>query len=64
MAKAAIPAVMTGKPDLDRALSSIKQNLDVITGQARSVSRIQPLPATATLAEVIAQLNAVVERLQ
>jgi hypothetical protein len=64
MAKAAIPAVMTGKNDLDLALSSIKQNLDVITGQARNVSRIQPLSTTATLAEVIAQLNAVVERLQ
>jgi hypothetical protein len=55
---------MTVKNDLDLALSSIKQNLDVITGQARNVSRIQPLPATATLAEVIAQLNAVVDRLQ
>jgi hypothetical protein len=55
---------MTGKPDLDRALSSIKQNLDAITAQAKNVDRLQPLPATATLAEVIAQLNAVVERLQ
>jgi hypothetical protein len=64
MAKAAIPAVMTGKHDLDLALSSMKQNLDAITGQARNVTRLQPLPATATLAEVIAQLNAVVDRLQ
>jgi hypothetical protein len=64
MTKAAIPAVMTGKPDLDRALSSIKQNLDAITAQAKNVDRLQPLPTTATLAEVIAQLNAVVDRLQ
>lgn len=64
MTKAAIPTVKTGKPDVDRALSSIKQNLDAITGQAKNVTRLEPLPTTATLAEVIAQLNAVVERLQ
>jgi hypothetical protein len=64
MTKAAIPSVMTGKPDLDRALSSIKQNLDAITAQAKNVNRFPPLPPTATLAEVIGRLNAVVERLQ
>ena len=64
MTKAAIPAVLTGKPDLDRALSSMKQNIDEITAQARNVNRLEPLPATATLADVIAQLNAVVARLQ
>ncbi len=64
MTKAAIPSVMTGKPDLDRALSSIKQNIDEITAQARNVERLEPLPATATLADVIERLNAVVARLQ
>jgi hypothetical protein len=64
MTKAAIPSVVTGKPDLDRALSSIKQNLDAITAQARNVPRLDPLPDTATLAEVIERLNAVVARLQ
>lgn len=64
MAKAAIPAVMTGKNDLDLALSSIKQNLDAITGQARNMQKFAPLPPTATLADVIARLNAVVARLQ
>ena len=64
MSKAAIPAVLTGKPDLDRALSSMKQNIDAITGQARNVERLEPLPATATLADVIERLNAVVARLQ
>jgi hypothetical protein len=64
MAKAAIPSVMTAQPDLNRALSAIKQNLDAITAQAKNVTRLQPLPATATLEEVIAQLNAVVDRLQ
>lgn len=64
MTKAAIPTVATGKADLDRALSAIKQNLDAITAQARNVSRLEPLPATATLEDVIARLNAVVDRLQ
>lgn len=64
MSKAAIPAVLTGKPDLDRALSSMKQNIDEITAQARNVERLEPLPATASLAEVIDRLNAVVARLQ
>lgn len=64
MSKSAIPAVLTGKPDVDRALSSMKQNLDEITGQARNATRFEPLPATATLADVIERLNAVVARLQ
>lgn len=64
MTKAAIPAVLTGKPDLDRALSSMKQNIDEITAQARNVEKLEPLPATASLADVIARLNAIVARLQ
>lgn len=64
MSKAAIPAVLTGKPDLDRALSSMKQNIDEITAQARNVEKLEPLPSTASLADVIARLNAIVARLQ
>lgn len=64
MKKQAIPTVNTGQRDLDLALSAIKQNLDSITGQARNVRRLQPLPETATLADVIAQVNAITERLQ
>lgn len=64
MTKAAIPVVRTQQADLDLAMSAIKQNLDAITGQARNVQRFAPLPATATLADVIERLNAVVARLQ
>lgn len=64
MTKAAIPAVRTGKVDLDLALSSVKQNLDTITGQASNVTRFQPLSSGATLAEVIVRLNEIVDRLQ
>ena len=64
MSKQAIPTVFTGKADLDRALAATKQNLDDITGQARGVARMTPLPATATLADVISRLNEIAERLQ
>jgi hypothetical protein len=64
MTKAAIPVVRTQQPDLDRAMAAIKQNVDAITGQARNSSRLQPLPTTATLADVIARLNEIVARLQ
>ena len=62
--KAAIPVVRTGQPELDRALAAIKQNVDAIVGQARNVDKIDPLPANASLADVISRLNLIVERLQ
>lgn len=62
--KAAIPVVRTGQPELDRALAALKQNVDAIVGQARNVDKIDPLPANASLADVIARLNLIVERLQ
>ena len=62
--KAPIPVVRTGNPELDRALAALKQNVDAIVGQARNVDKIDPLPANASLADVIARLNLIVERLQ
>ena len=41
-----------------------EQTLDAITGQAPNRARLEPLPATATLQDVIARLNEVVARLQ
>jgi hypothetical protein len=64
MKKAAIPTVRTGQPDVDRAFDAIKQNLDAITGHARNGQRVPPLPANATLAEVITRINMLTERLQ
>ena len=62
--KAAIPVVRTGQADLDRALAAVKQNIDSLNGQARNVDKIEPLPANASLTDVIAKVNALVERLQ
>jgi hypothetical protein len=64
MSKAAIPSVRTGQADLDRALAAVKQNLDAITGQARNVEKLTPLPADATLAQVVARLNEITARIQ
>lgn len=64
MKKSAIPTVRTGQPDVDRAFDAIKQNLDAITGQARNAQRLAPLPANATLTEVVTRLNLLTERLQ
>lgn len=62
--KPAIPSVMTGQPALDVMLAAIKQTLDGITGQARNVRKLEPLPPTASLADVIQRLNEVTDRLQ
>ncbi len=64
MSKPAIPSVHTGKPDLDQALSAVKASLDEITGQGRNSTRFAPLPATASLPDVIARLNEITARLQ
>lgn len=62
--KAAIPSLHTGRPDLDRVLAATKQNLDAITGQARNVEKLEMLPTDASLADVIAKVNAIIDRLQ
>ncbi len=64
MSKPAIPSVRTGQGLLDQALSAVKATLDAITGQARNSERLQPLPSTATTAEIIDRINAITERLQ
>jgi hypothetical protein len=64
MKKSAIPVVNTGQFELDQFAAAVKQNLDSITAQARNVERLQPLPETATLAQVIERLNVITARLQ
>jgi hypothetical protein len=62
--KPAIPTAKTGKPDVDMALSAVKQTLDEMTGQARNSAQLQPLPDTASTADIIRQLNAILARIQ
>jgi mannose/fructose-specific phosphotransferase system component IIA len=62
--KPAIPPVNTGNGDVDRFAEAVKQTLDGMTGQQKNVVKLVPLPDTATSAEQIAQLNAMLARLQ
>lgn len=64
MKKAAIPTVRTGNPELDRAIDALKQNVDAMTGQARNSERIPSLSSSASLPDVIAVVNKILERMQ
>lgn len=62
--KPSIPTLPTTDANLSRFAEAVKQVLDAITGRARNVPRLEPLPETATLPEVIERLNQVIARLQ
>lgn len=64
MKKAALENVQSSDAQLQRFCRAVKQNMDQITGQVRNAKRLEPLPANATLAQVIARLNEITERLQ
>lgn len=62
--KAAIPVVHTGSQELDRFCEAVKQNVDGITGQQKNSTALIPLESTATTAEIITRLNAILARIQ
>ena len=64
MKKAAIPVLRSGNNDVDRFAEAVKQNLDDITGQQKNAQKLLPLANTATLAELIAQHNLLLQRIQ
>lgn len=64
MSKAAIPVVNTGNPEVDQAHAAIKQNMDQMTGQQKNVVKLVPLASTASTADIINRLNALLDRLQ
>ena len=64
MTQVAIPPLNSGDANLDRCLEAVKQNLDRMTGQQKNATKLSPLASTATTAEQIARLNALLERLQ
>jgi hypothetical protein len=59
MSKRAIPRP---KPETDPAVAAIKENLEILFGQ-RGV-KISDLPSTASLADVIAKVNEIIQRIQ
>jgi len=62
--KVAVPSLNTGNAEIDRFGEAAKQNLDRMTGQQKNAAKLSPLPSTASTAEQIARLNALLERLQ
>ena len=64
MSKSAVPTYNSQDQALNLTLSALKQNVDELTGQSRNTPNLSPLPATASLADVIAQLNRIVARLE
>lgn len=64
MKKPAIQALQTGDQPLDDFARDVKLTLDTLTGQHQNVGRLDPLPATATLAQVITRLNLLLDRQQ
>lgn len=62
--KAAVPVLNTGNPEVDRFAEAVKGNLDSITGQQKNAVTLLPLASTATTAEIITRLNALLARIQ
>lgn len=62
--KAAIPVVTSESEELNRFYEAVKQNVDGITGQQKNSVKLNPLASTATTADIINRLNAILTRIQ
>jgi len=60
--KKAIPKVPASTPDRERFDAAIKENLEIIMGY-RSTP-IKPLKSSATVSDIVAKINEIIERLQ
>lgn len=58
--KPALPAAPRGDKALNRFLSLVKQNIELMNGT--NPSAVQPLASTATLAQVITAFNLLLEQ--
>ena len=61
---AAIPQLTGENQQITSFAQVVKQNMDWLTGQQNNAPRLKKLPETATLAELIAEHNKLVERIQ
>lgn len=64
MRKPAIPPTSTLPLDVARVVEPMKQNIEMMTGSRPGAVSITPLPATATLADCITQLNLILSRIE
>lgn len=61
--KAAIPVLRSGLAEVDRFAEVIKQNMDWLTGQQKNSPSVKALASTATLSDVIAEVNKIIRRI-
>jgi hypothetical protein len=61
MKRSAIPTPPPGYPDLREMLTAVKENIELLTGVRGT--KLTPLQSNATLADVIATVNKIVDRL-
>ncbi len=61
MKRSAIPSPPPGYRDLHQLLTAMKENIELLTGVRGD--KLTPVPDTATLADVIATLNRIVDRM-
>lgn len=62
MKKRPIPLAPAGDAARARFDSAVKENLEILMGQRGG--RIEPLPASASTADIIAKINEIIERMQ
>ncbi len=62
--KVAIPATNTGDDQVDRFAEAVKLNMESMMGQNKNSVKLSALPSTATNADIINQLNAILARIQ
>lgn len=61
--KAAVPDLRSGTQQVDAWAQAVKQNIDWMTGQQKNAAPLQVLTSTATLSQVIEQVNQLQKRL-
>lgn len=64
MRKPAIPPTSGLALEIARVVEPMKQNIEMVTGARPGAVTISPLPATATLADCINQLNLILSRIE
>ncbi len=64
MRKPSIPATGNLSQELARVIEPLKANVELITGARPGAVSIDPLPATATLSDVITQVNLILSRIE
>jgi hypothetical protein len=61
--KPSIPSTMVLEPKIAQVVAALKENVELMTGARRGAVPLAQLKTTATTAEIIATINAIVQRL-